>query len=136
MCEKKFKVIVKCNGYFYVGYLIVVEGIFFDLWDMKNVLLDMDFKIVIMDVGCWWGMVYEMLVIGKYDGFIINGGRCLIVGVSGFIFGGGFGLFIWSFGMGCDMFVEVKVVIVDGRLIMVREMFKKGFLEERLFWVF
>ncbi|KAK4645803.1 hypothetical protein QC761_0036290 [Podospora bellae-mahoneyi] len=87
-----------------------------------------------MDAGCLWGMVYETLVIGKHDGFIINGGRYPTVGVSGFILGGGLGPFTRSFGMGCDTLVEAKVVTADGRLITVRETSKKGSPEERLFW--
>lgn len=132
--EKKLKVTVKCNGHSYAGHSTAVEGISLDLRDMKNASLDMDSKIVTMDAGCRWGMVYETLVIGKHDGFIINGGRCPTVGVSGFILGGGLGPFTRSFGMGCDTLVEAKVVTADGRLITVRETSKKGSPEERLFW--
>ncbi|KAK4231591.1 hypothetical protein QBC38DRAFT_506664 [Podospora fimiseda] len=132
--QRNLKVTIKCNGHSYAGHSTAVVGISLDLHDMKDVLLDMNSKTVTMDAGCQWDMVYETLVIGKHDGYIINGGRCPTVGVSGFILGGGLGPFTRSFGMGCDTLVEVKIVTADGKLVTVGKDSKPGSPEAKLFW--
>lgn len=132
--SKKIKITIKCNGHSYAGHSTAFSGISLDLRSMRRVSLDMGSKIVTMDAGCQWGDVYETLITGRHDGFIINGGRCPTVGVGGFILGGGLGPFTRSFGMGCDTLVEAKVVTAKGELVTVGEKSKKGSAEERLFW--
>ncbi|KAF9498499.1 hypothetical protein BDN71DRAFT_1428785 [Pleurotus eryngii] len=95
-----------------------VMGISLDLRRMKKVELDMKTptKTVTFDAGCQWGHVYGTLVDGGRNGFIVNGGRCPTIGVSGFILGGGLGPFTRSFGMGSDTLMEADIVIADGNL--------------------
>lgn len=69
--------------------------------------------------GALWGHVYRALV-DDMGGFVVNGGRCPSVGVSGFLLGGGIGPFSRSFGMGSDNLIEVKIVTADGQVYTVR----------------
>ena len=128
------KLTIKCNGHSYAGHSTAFSGISLDLRSMKKVELDMESKIVTMDAGCQWGDVYETLIIGRYDGYIINGGRCPTVGVSGFILGGGLGPFTRSFGMGADTLAEATLVTADGSLVTVKESDPPTSDKGRLFW--
>ena len=72
-----------------------------------------------MQGGALWGHVYRTLV-DDMGGFVVNGGRCPSVGVSGFILGGGIGPFSRSYGMAVDNLLEVKIVAADGEVYTVR----------------
>lgn len=54
----------------------------------------------------------------KY-GRVIVGGSIYIVGMVGYIFGGGYSLICWNYGMVIDNLLEVEMVMVDGRIVMV-----------------
>ena len=88
--SKKLKVTIKCAGHSYAGHSTAFQGISLDRRRMKNVRLDLKSRTVTMDAGCQWGDVYKTLINDRRNGkgFIINGGRCPPVGVSGFIMGG------------------------------------------------
>ncbi len=132
--KRSIKVTIKCNGHSYAGHSTAFSGISLDLRGMKNAELDMKSMTVTMDAGCQWGDVYEKLIIGHHDGFIINGGRCPTVGVSGFILGAGLGPFTRSFGMGADTLAEATLVTANGSLITVKESDPPTSDEGRLFW--
>ncbi|RYP11086.1 hypothetical protein DL764_000244 [Monosporascus ibericus] len=131
---RSIKVTIKCNGHSYAGHSTAFSGISLDLRGMKNVELDMKSMTVTMDAGCQWGDVYEKLIIGHHDGFIINGGRCPTVGVSGFILGAGLGPFTRSFGMGADTLAEATLVTANGSLITVKDSDPPTTDKGRLFW--
>ncbi|KAL7919145.1 hypothetical protein ACQKWADRAFT_329990 [Trichoderma austrokoningii] len=132
--SKNIDLTIKCNGHSYAGHSTAMKGVSLDLRRMRGVNLDMESKIVTMDAGCQWGRVYETLINGRHNGYIINGGRCPTVGVSGFILGGGLGPFTRSFGMGCDTLAEATVVTADGELVTVKETDDRNSREGKLFW--
>lgn len=134
--SKKIKITIKGNGHSYAGHSTAFEGISLDLRRMKKVELDMKSrtKTVTFDAGCQWGHVYGTLVDGGHNGFIVNGGRCPTVGVSGFILGGGLGPFTRSFGMGSDTLMEATLVTADGRLVTVNETDDPKSDKGKLFW--
>ncbi|KAI5868237.1 hypothetical protein GGS23DRAFT_19299 [Durotheca rogersii] len=134
--SKNLDLTIKCNGHSYAGHSTAFKGVSLDLRRMNQVKLDMGSttKIVTMDAGCQWGHVYGTLINGGHDGFIINGGRCPTVGVSGFILGGGLSPFTRSFGMGCDTLAEATMVTADGDLVTVGETDDPRSKEGRLFW--
>lgn len=68
--------------------------------------------------GALWGNVYRTLVDSR-DGYMINGGRCPTVGVSGFILGGGIGPFSRQYGMACDNVREITIATADGEIYVV-----------------
>ncbi|KAF2255944.1 FAD-binding domain-containing protein [Trematosphaeria pertusa] len=134
----KLKITIKCNGHSYAGHSTAFSGISLDLRRMKNAVLELDSnsvpKTVTMGAGCQWGDVYEKLIIGRHDGYIINGGRCPTVGVSGFILGAGLGPFTRSFGMGADTLAEATIVTANDGIVTVRKTDPPGSWERRLFW--
>lgn len=132
--SKNIDLTIKCNGYSYAGHSTAMKGVSLDLRRMRNVNLDMNSNIVTMDAGCQWGRVYETLINGRHNGYIINGGRCPTVGVSGFILGGGLGPFTRRFGMGCDTLAEATVVTADGGLVTIKETDDRNSKEAKLFW--
>jgi hypothetical protein len=69
---RSIKVTIKGNGHSYAGHSTAFSGISLDLRGMKNVKLDMDNMTVTMDAGCQWGDVYEKLIIGHHDRYIIT----------------------------------------------------------------
>ncbi len=133
---KKIKITIKCNGHSYAGHSTAFKGISLDLRRMKQVQLDMKspIKTVTFDAGCQWGHVYGTLIDGGHDRFIINGGRCPTVGVSGFTLGGGLGPFTRSFGMGSDTLMEADLVTADGKLVTVKETDDPTSDKGKLFW--
>lgn len=132
--SKKLKITIKGNGHSYAGHSTAFKGISLDLRKMRNVKLDMRQKTVTIDAGCQWGHVYKTLIDGGYDGYIINGGRCPTVGVSGFILGGGLGPFTRSFGMGSDTLLEATLVTARGRIVTVKRTDDPDSKQGRLFW--
>ncbi|KAK1761760.1 hypothetical protein QBC33DRAFT_553363 [Phialemonium atrogriseum] len=132
--SNRLKITIKCNGHSYAGHSTAFQGISLDLRKMKKAELDMKSKTVTIDAGCQWGHVYGTLINGRHNGFIINGGRCPTVGVSGFLLGGGLGPFTRSFGMGSDTLMEATLVTADGELVTVKETDDPKSKEGRLFW--
>lgn len=127
-------VTIKCGGHSYAGFSTADKGILLDLVRMSKVDLDMEREEVTLQGGALWGHAYKMLVNGRHDGFIINGGRCPTVGVGGFLLGGGLGPFTRSFGMGCDTLKEATVVTADGKIVTVSEKDEADSKEGKLFW--
>lgn len=130
----KIPIRIKNGGHSYAGFSMTNEGILLDLVKMNDVELDMKSKTVTLQGGALWGHAYKTLVNDHHDGYIINGGRCPTVGVSGFTLGGGLGPFTRSFGMGSDTLQEATIVTADGELVTVKESGNKTRKEDRLFW--
>ena len=127
-------VTIKNGGHAYTGSSTAKEGISLDLSRLKHVTVDMGAETMTLQGGALWGHAYKAIVNGSYSGYLVNGGRCPTVGVSGFILGGGLGLFTRSFGMGCDALKEVTIVTADARTVTVRDTDKRTTKEGRLFW--
>ncbi|KAI1198562.1 hypothetical protein F5X97DRAFT_323269 [Nemania serpens] len=127
-------VTTKNGGHSYTGSSIAKDGISLDLSRLKDVTVDMDAETMTLQGGALWGHAYKALVNGSHSGYLVNGGRCATVGVSGFILGGGLGPFTRSFGMGCDALKEATIVTADARTVTVRDTDKRTTKEGRLFW--
>ncbi|KAF3483021.1 uncharacterized protein GIQ15_02345 [Arthroderma uncinatum] len=132
--SQNLSITIKCGGHSYAGHSTAFKGISLDLKKMNKVELDMGSKTVTMDAGCQWGHVYKTLINGRHESFIINGGRCPFVGVSGFILGGGLGPFTRTFGMGSDTLQEATIVTADGDMVTVKDSHAPTSKEGRLFW--
>ncbi|PUU76799.1 hypothetical protein B9Z19DRAFT_1194469 [Tuber borchii] len=132
--KRDIKITIKNGGHSYAGFSTTDSGILLDLVKMKKVSLDIESETVTLQGGALWGHAYKKLVSGRYDGYIINGGRCPTVGVSGFILGGGLGPFTRSLGMGCDSLKEATIVTADGREVTVKDSGNPKSDEDRLFW--
>ncbi|OTA03708.1 hypothetical protein A9Z42_0041950 [Trichoderma parareesei] len=118
----------------YSGASTAEKGISLDLMQMNGVTLNMKTKLATVKGGAQWGHVYKQFVIRKIDGYVVNGGRCPTVGVSGFILGGGLSPFTRSFGMGCDSLDEVTIVTASGDKVKVKRSDDPRSDKGRLFW--
>ncbi|KAJ7217886.1 hypothetical protein GGX14DRAFT_357929 [Mycena pura] len=136
-------VIIKNGGHSYAGSSTAKSGnsISLDLSRMNKVALDLAAETVTLQGGALWGHAYKALVNhisanGRrhLDGYLINGGRCPTVGVSGFILGGGLGPFTRRFGMGCDALTEATLVVADGRIVTVKDTDARNSSHGKLFW--
>lgn len=126
-------VTIKNGGHSYTGSSISKEGISLDLSRLNHVIIDMDTETMTLQGGALWGHAYKALVNGSHSGYLVNGGRCHTVGVSGFILRGGSGPFTRSFGMGYDALKEATIVTADARTVIVRDTDRRSTKEGRLF---
>ncbi|CZR61317.1 uncharacterized protein PAC_11213 [Phialocephala subalpina] len=124
----------KNGGHGYQGSSTADGGILLDLFRMNKAKLDMNEEVVTIDGGALWGTVYKQLSKDKIDGYIINGGRCNTVGVSGFILGGGLGPFTRSFGMGSDTLLEATIITADGNRVTAKATDDPESGKGKLFW--
>ncbi|KAL9126685.1 MAG: hypothetical protein Q9217_004296 [Psora testacea] len=132
--SRKIPITIKNGGHSYAGFSTTDTGISLDLVKMNGVKLDMNSKSVTLQGGAQWGHAYKQLVNGRHDGYIINGGRCPTVGVSGFLLGGGLSPFTRSFGMGCDNLKEATIVTADANLVTVKDSDDPKSDKGKLFW--
>ncbi|UKZ64131.1 uncharacterized protein TrAtP1_005349 [Trichoderma atroviride] len=132
--ERGIPITIKNGGHSYAGASTAEKGISLDLSRMNNVKLDTDSKIMTLQGGALWGHAYKEFVNKKLNQYVINGGRCPTVGVSGFILGGGLSPFTRSFGMGCDTLKEITIVTADGAKVTVKERGNDDPKKDMLFW--
>jgi len=130
--EKDLKLRVKNGGHSYAGFSSIHKGLSVDLVNMKRVDLDMKNLTITMDAGALWAHAYHELINEHHNGYVINGGRCPSVGVSGFTLGGGLGPFTRSFGLGSDTLMEARIVTPDRVIQVTRD--DKDEENKKLFW--
>ncbi|KAM5364503.1 hypothetical protein ACJZ2D_011494 [Fusarium nematophilum] len=116
---RKIPITIKNGGHSYAGGTTANIGILMELGLMNEVNLDMK---------------SQTLVSNHIDGYVVNGGRCPTVGVSGFMLGGGLSPFTRSFGMGCDTVKEFSIVTADGDEVTVSERDDPKSDKGKLFW--
>ncbi|KAL6894813.1 hypothetical protein GGI43DRAFT_429321 [Trichoderma evansii] len=132
--RREIPITIKNGGHSYAGASTTEKGISLDLCRMNNVKLDTNSMIMTLQGGALWGNAYKEFVNKKLNRYVINGGRCPTVGVSGFILGGGLSPFTRSFGMGCDTVKEITIVTADGEKVTVKDSGNNDPKKDMLFW--
>jgi len=132
--SRKIPITIKNGGHSYAGGSTTNIGILMELGLMNEVNLDETSETVTVKGGALWFHVYKKLVSKHLDRFIVNGGRCPTVGVSGFMLGGGLSPFTRSFGMGCDTVKEFTIVTAEGDEVTVSERDDPEEDKGKLFW--
>ena len=132
--SRKISITIKNGGHSYVGASTTNVGILMELGLMNEVELDEKSKTITVKGGALWFHVYKKLVSKHLDGYVVNGGRCPTVGVSGFLLGGGLSPFTRSFGMGSDTVKEFTIVTAEGDEVTVSERDDPKTHKGRLFW--
>ncbi|KAF8420976.1 hypothetical protein EV426DRAFT_718954 [Tirmania nivea] len=135
--RRKILITIKNGGHSYAGFSSTNTGISLDLSNLlktERVVLDINSKTATLSGGALWAHAYRELLNQRLDGFVINGGRCPPVGVSGFTLGGGLGPFTRSFGMGVDSLKEVTMVTAKGEVVTVNEGDSPNSKNGKLFW--
>ncbi|TVY74578.1 Bifunctional solanapyrone synthase [Fusarium oxysporum f. sp. cubense] len=89
-------------------------GITIDFGHMNATVYDAKHKLAKIQPGSNWGHVYEAL--DPY-GVAAVGGRASVVGVGGFITGGGYSFHSNVKGFACDQVVNFEVVLADGKIV-------------------
>ena len=135
--QQGIRITIKNGGHSYAGFSSTDTGILLDLANLlktEQVKLDMKSKTVTLSGGARWGHAYRALLNDRLDGYVINGGRCPLVGVSGFTLGGGLGPFTRTFGMGIDSLKEVTMVTAAGEVVTVNDKDAPNSKKGQLFW--
>ncbi|KAH7349160.1 hypothetical protein BKA66DRAFT_431746 [Pyrenochaeta sp. MPI-SDFR-AT-0127] len=117
--QNKVRLTVKNGGHSYMGYCLNQGGIVLDLSGMKGCYIDSDNMTITMAGGMIWKEAYYKYL--KDPSFIVIGGQCPNVGVSGFTLGGGLSPFSRSYGLGCDNLLEMKIVTWEGKVVTVSQ---------------
>lgn len=131
---RRIPITIKNGGHSYAGGSTTNIGILMELGLMNEVDLDRNSGTVTVKGGALWFHVYKELVSSHLDGYVVNGGRCPTVGVSGFMLGGGLSPFTRSFGMGCDTVREFSIVTADGDELTVSDRDDPTSDKGKLFW--
>ncbi|KAE9569262.1 FAD-dependent monooxygenase yanF [Colletotrichum fructicola] len=96
----------------------VKSGVTIDFGYMNATTYDADSKVASICPGSNWGEVYKAL--DPY-GVTTVGGRASVVGVGGFVTGGGYSFHTNSRGFSCDQVTNFEIVLADGTIVNANE---------------
>ncbi|KAJ3193171.1 hypothetical protein HDU82_002902 [Entophlyctis luteolus] len=127
-CAAQFNcpIVARCGGHSYEGYSMINDGIVVDLSNFLDITIDRVDQTVSVGAGNWLGRVYAVL---ENYGFVLPGGDCPDVGISGHTLGGGYGLLSRQLGMLVDSLLEVSLIDAKGSIRIVNEK-----TDSQLFW--
>lgn len=89
-------------------------GVQIHLGKLQSIRLDRNAKIIHVQGGCLWDHVYKAL---EGSGLIAVGGGVWMVGVGGYLTGGGYSFLSAKYGMACDQVVAARVVTGEGEVV-------------------
>lgn len=107
---------VRCGGHQVAGKGLSDRGLTIDLSGMRRVSVDVDRGLVHVDGGCLLGDVDAETA---KHGVIVPAGIMSETGVAGLALGGGIGWFSRPYGLTCDQFVSLELVLASGEVIEV-----------------
>ena len=108
---------IKSGGHCEAGYSTIgSEGFVIYLSEMNQVDIDNTSKIVHVGAGARWENVYNKTASSLY---IVVGGLCHTVGVSGYTLGGGHSLLARYHGLAIDNLLSVTMVTANGSSVVV-----------------
>lgn len=105
--------VLRNGGHSYAGTSVVEGGLIIDLRPMNAIALR---RGGLLDIagGALNADAYTAL---RRHGLALTHGRCLGVGISGFLMGGGIGFSMREHGLGCDAVEEADLLLPDGRIL-------------------
>ena len=107
---------VRCGGHNVAGKAMSEGGLTIDLSGLREVTVDVERKLVHAGGGCLLGTVDAAT--GAH-GMIVPAGIMSETGVAGLALGGGIGWFSRKYGLTCDNFVSLELVLASGEVIEV-----------------
>jgi hypothetical protein len=110
----------KNGGNSFAGYCLNLGGIVIDLCRFKSIDIDDKANVVTIQGGFRWNEVYDILS-KRNPSYIVIGGRCAQVGVSGYTLGGGVSPFSRTYGLGIDNVLEMTVVTAAGQILVLND---------------
>jgi FAD/FMN-containing dehydrogenase len=109
---------VRCGGHSVSGKALSDGGLTIDMGGMRGVVVDAEKMLVHVGGGCRLGDVDAATA---PHGLIVPAGIMSETGVAGLALGGGIGWFSRPYGLTCDGFVSLEVVLASGEVIEVSE---------------
>jgi hypothetical protein len=115
---------VKSGGHNYAGFSQAEpSGFQIDmrayLCYIRNATVEFGQPAIRVGAGCTFETVYTWLQSQSSPDYVLSGGFCPSVGVSGFVLSGGIGPLTRLFGMGVDQILEARMATVNGSSIVV-----------------
>ncbi|CAL0309199.1 unnamed protein product [Lupinus luteus] len=131
ICAKNISIQIKIRsgGHDYEGisYISKEPFILLDLFNLRNISVDLKQQTAVVQAGAILGEVYYTIwENSKVHGF--PGGACHTVGIGGTISGGGYGNLLRKYGLSVDRVIDAQIVDSQGRLLDRKSM------GEDLFW--
>lgn len=117
---------VRCGGHSAQRGAATETGVQMHLGKLRETRLDQKTKKIHVQGGCLWDHVYKAL---HGSGLIAVGGGVWMVGVGGYLTGGGYSFLSAKYGMACDQIVGARVVTGKGEIVLC-----DAKTNEDLFW--
>lgn len=114
--DNEIKLNIKNGGHSYAGYCLNEGGIVLDLSRMHSFDIDHESMTLKTQAGATWEQLYKGLR-GENEQYMLIGGQCPTVGVSGFTLGGGLSTFSRKYGLAVDNLLAVKHVDANGNIL-------------------
>ncbi|OIW00794.1 hypothetical protein TanjilG_18104 [Lupinus angustifolius] len=131
VCAKSIgvKLRIRSGGHDYEGtsYVSKEPFIILDMFNMRNVSIDVQNEFAVVQSGATTGeLYYNIWKKSKVLGF--PAGVCVTLGIGGHLSGGGYGSMMRKFGLSIDHVIDARIVDVNGRIL------DRKAMGEDLFW--
>ncbi|CAN8099916.1 unnamed protein product [Discula destructiva] len=105
---------IRCGGHAAQRGAATETGVQIHLGKLRGTRLDKANKTIHVEGGCLWDNVFKALA---GSGLIAVGGGVWMVGVGGYLTGGGYSWLSGKYGMACDQVVAARVVTGIGEVV-------------------
>ena len=120
-------VVIRNGGHSQLGYSTIdSEGFVIYLSEMNQVVIDDTSKVIHVQAGARWGDIYNR----TGSSYLVVGGECPTVGVSGYTMGGGYSILSRYHGLAIDNLLSVTMVTANGSDVV----FANSTVHPDLFW--
>jgi FAD/FMN-containing dehydrogenase len=105
---------IRAGGHSLPGFSTCEDGVVLDLSRLRQVIVDPDRGVAIVDPGATWA---DFDAATAAHGLATTGGLISTTGVAGLTLGGGIGWLQRKYGLACDNLRSAQLVTADGELV-------------------